>query len=439
MKSPNPPFNPEAIFQLLRGRVEEAELFQTLSESRPVVFKGNRLKSSETVLACGAGLRIIAKGRIGFATSNNPDAIASLVDRALRGAVTGEPATFSLPKLQKPNRAEPKVYSEEVAMLSLEAKRSAGQNCIDTLLSRFPKLSIDLETGSSISTTFLHNTNGLALSTDETQYGFGMSALSAGDDGLLWLSKGNSSSKLDIRYLNYIEECTQLLHHAAQIVPTGKPATIIMAPTVIETLSESFLMALNGKTVYKGISPLSRRLGERVTDPRFSITEEPFLDWKGGSLHDSEGVPRSSKALIDKGVPQSFIYDLSTAGLSGNHSTGNGARSYASLPSPGFSNLVIAGGNQPLRKIISETRNGLWIHSVLGAGQSNMLAGDFSLNTHLAFRIENGTILGRVKDTMVSGNIYDIFNRITEISMEQDDSSSFISPSIAFENINVTG
>ena len=68
-----------------------------------------------------------------------------------------------------------------------------------------------------------------------------------------------------------------------------------------------------------------------------------------------------------------------------------------------------------------------------------MLAGDFSLNASLAYKIENGEITGRVKDTMISGNVYDIFKKITEISAEQDDTGSRFFPSIAFEGVKVNG
>jgi PmbA protein len=134
-----------------------------------------------------------------------------------------------------------------------------------------------------------------------------------------------------------------------------------------------------------------------------------------------------------------FIYDLETAGITGSKPTGNGERGFSSLPSPGYSNLVIPTGPKPTREIIRETKNGLWIHSVLGSGQSNMLAGDFSLNAHLAYRIENGEITGRVKDTMISGNVYDIFKKIKDISSDQDDTGSKFFPAIAFEGIKVNG
>ena len=48
----------------------------------------------------------------------------------------------------------------------------------------------------------------------------------------------------------------------------------------------------------------------------------------------------------------------------------------------------------------------------MGAEQGNILNGDFSGNVLLGYKIENGKVAGRVKDTMVSGNIYEMLKHI---------------------------
>jgi len=44
----------------------------------------------------------------------------------------------------------------------------------------------------------------------------------------------------------------------------------------------------------------------------------------------------------------------------------------------------------------------------MGATQGNILGGDFSGNVLLGYKVQNGQIVGRVKNTMVSGNVYEI-------------------------------
>jgi len=58
---------------------------------------------------------------------------------------------------------------------------------------------------------------------------------------------------------------------------------------------------------------------------------------------------------------------------------------------------------------------GLIIEGLMGAEQGNILGGDFSGNVLLGYKIEHGKIKGRVKDTVVSGNIYELLSNITAL------------------------
>jgi PmbA protein len=76
----------------------------------------------------------------------------------------------------------------------------------------------------------------------------------------------------------------------------------------------------------------------------------------------------------------------------------------------------------------------------MGAGQGNVLGGDFSGNVLLGYKIENGKIAGRVKDTMVSGNIYRLLNRIAAIGSETTWLGGFLqTPPLCFSNVSVAG
>ena len=60
--------------------------------------------------------------------------------------------------------------------------------------------------------------------------------------------------------------------------------------------------------------------------------------------------------------------------------------------------------------------DGLVIEGLLGAGQGNELGGDFRANVALGYRVKNGEIIGRVKDTMISGNVYTVLDNVEAIS-----------------------
>ena len=100
--------------------------------------------------------------------------------------------------------------------------------------------------------------------------------------------------------------------------------------------------------------------------------------------------------------------------------------------------MVIEGGNTTLSDMIRNTKDGLLIYGTLGGGQSNMLNGDFSLNILLGYCIESGEITGRVKDTMVSGNVYDVLSRVTYIGSDVEEIGNCFVPDVCCEGVTVT-
>jgi PmbA protein len=44
------------------------------------------------------------------------------------------------------------------------------------------------------------------------------------------------------------------------------------------------------------------------------------------------------------------------------------------------------------------------------------MGGDFKANVSLGYKIEHGKIVGRIKDTMISGNVYDALSKLEAVS-----------------------
>jgi len=68
--------------------------------------------------------------------------------------------------------------------------------------------------------------------------------------------------------------------------------------------------------------------------------------------------------------------------------------------------------------MLANIRDGLVVEQLMGASQGNVLGGDFSGNVLLGYAVRNGELVGRVKDTMVSGNIYDALKEVAAIGRE---------------------
>ena len=87
--------------------------------------------------------------------------------------------------------------------------------------------------------------------------------------------------------------------------------------------------------------------------------------------------------------------------------------------------------------MIAGTEEGLLVHHVMGLGQSNIVNGDFSVNVSLGYKIENGEIVGRVKDVMLAGNVYDALHQIEAIGSEPEWFMATHAPPIKLASLSV--
>ncbi|MCK5768419.1 MAG: TldD/PmbA family protein [Candidatus Atribacteria bacterium] len=138
----------------------------------------------------------------------------------------------------------------------------------------------------------------------------------------------------------------------------------------------------------------------------FSLYSDGTIDFTLGSApFDDEGIRMRRLPLIEKGCIKNFYYDLQTAGIAGENSTGNGMRQgIQNAPVPGISNLVLGEGNASFSDMVKDVKEGIIVDQVLGLGQGNVISGAFSNNVQLGFKIKNGKIAGRIKNVMIAGN-----------------------------------
>ena len=96
-------------------------------------------------------------------------------------------------------------------------------------------------------------------------------------------------------------------------------------------------------------------------------------------------------------------------------------------------------GQKKINSMISEIEDGVLVDNLLGAGQGNELSGNFSSYISLGYKIEKGEIVGRVKNTMISGNSFEALKNIEEISIEKEDVYGSMSlPYLQTQNVEIS-
>ena len=222
------------------------------------------------------------------------------------------------------------------------------------------------------------------------------------------------------------------------IIPAPALPVIFTPHGVASALIPGLAVAFNGKVVLEGASPIGDKLGNRVFDDKIHLADDATLAYRPASRpFDDEAVTSRRTPLIEAGRVSGFLYDLKTAAQARTESTGNGRRG-GGLPSPSPSAFIIAPGETAFEDMVADIKEGLIVEYLMGASQGNILGGDFSGNVLLGYKIESGKIVGRVKDTMVSGNIYQALKKVAAIgSDDRGVGGSLKTPSIYCSGLSV--
>ena len=79
--------------------------------------------------------------------------------------------------------------------------------------------------------------------------------------------------------------------------------------------------------------------------------------------------------------------------------------------------------------------------SVIGMGQGNVLSGSFSNTVGLAYLVEKGEIVGRLRDVSIAGNVSEILrDRLGDLGRELEESTgSMRRPAVLVSSLSVVG
>ncbi|MEO1671563.1 MAG: TldD/PmbA family protein [Cyanobacteria bacterium J06631_2] len=424
----------EQVIDLAKKKGVEAEVFYAASQDTPIEFGNNRLKSLETKASAGIALRVIADRQLGFASSTDLTRLEDLVDAAIATAEIGDPVEFDFTKDVNSIESKSEYQPPDTATLV-----EIGEDLISKVHQYNPEILVDVSFHSGTSQAKLATTTDVYTEQNSQSLSAVISGnLVRGEDFL----QAYAYEVTRDRQPDY-EAILQKLITKYQRAEAGASITsgtypVLFTPSAVSsTMGRMFGTIFSGQSIVQKASPLTDKLGEKIADKRISVFEDPTIGISACSF-DDEGVPTSKKHLIEEGVVKQFYWDRRWAARQGVEPSGNGFRGGISRPSPSLANICIAPGQTSIEDLIAGMSEGIIVDQVLGAGQSNVLAGEFSVNIDLGYKVEQGKIVGRVKDTMVAGNIFEAFTNLVDLSdlPEWVGSGSYV-PHILFSALGV--
>ena len=382
-------------------------------ETSKVDFENDRLKSAESSQRTEIQLRVIKDGKVGISSTTDPNDVDGVVNRALEAAEFGSPAHYELPEAQL--LPEVKTFDPTIPTLTKPDMIRLGQGMMDMIKSYNPEILAGAGVNHVQSKIEYANSAGARYTANHTDFGVSAGGQLVRGTDILFAGDSIRHKQRTLDPEEIAERAINYFRMAEQIIPiqTGE-YPVIFTPGGLIALLLSLALGMDGKNVLLGASPLAGKLGHSIADPRLTLVDDPLMDYGPNTASfDNEGVPKARLPLIENGVLRNFVYDLDTAGRAGAKPTGHGStRSY--------SNLVINPGDTPYAEMLKGIHQGLLVHEFLGLGQGNPINGDFSVNLFLGYKIEDGEIVGRVKDVMLAGNALHAIQDIAAISKERE-------------------
>jgi PmbA protein len=415
----------------IRSGAEAAEVFQSFSLSRPVFFEANRLKQLESSQSEGIALRLWRAGCPGLAVAYGPVEPQALVDRAIALSQLNQPETIELAEASQIH------YPDLGEAVAVEQLVEWGKEAIALIRDAYPEILCNAEWECDAETTRLINSQGLDCGYTDTTLSCYVSAEWVRGDDFLSVSDGQTQ-RGNLEPAALAQQIIQRIEWATtNIAVPSRRVPVLFTAKAADMLWSTIQAALNGKQVVERASPWSDRLAQAVTSSAITISQQPNAG-PFSCPFDDEGTPTRPITFIQDGVLQLFYTDRSIGRALSSGTTGNGFRpGLGSYPTPGLFNFVIQPGEKSLSELIATLDSGIIVDQMLGGGAG--ISGDFSVNIDLGFWVENGEVMGRVKDTMVAGNVYTALKNLVELGGDAEWNGSCYTPSVIVEGLSVTG
>ncbi|MCX7994629.1 MAG: TldD/PmbA family protein [candidate division WOR-3 bacterium] len=431
------------LFNQLKTNVDQAELYHYESVQHEVTFQNGKLTELEGTIQSGYSLRIIKDNTLGFAYTKTLTNPALFLESALNSLKAGTRTNLYFPEnknSKKLRNYDPGIENITNNQVVDECRRIIG------IFKEKLDAKIDIRILYGTEKIQIMNSQGTELTDEFSSYLVLCEVVfpnTAG--GLYYLRRAKNYTPVPDRDLNDLIEMYKKGLNEIKI-PNGK-MKVLFLPTSLYVLLWRLQSGTAGNNIYHKKSPLVDKIGEKIFSEKLTIYDDPLNEaYPFARCFDDEGVSTNRLMIVEKGVLKNFYYDLFYADKMGVKSTGCGYKGaawggeFAALkPVPALEHLIIEPGEKSLKELIRLMDRGIIVAGVLGAHSGNIPNGDFSIGIEPCLYVENGEIIGRAKNTMIAGNIYNVMKNVVEV--ENQLHPTFMAgkafPAILFDEIMV--
>ncbi|MBI5544767.1 MAG: TldD/PmbA family protein [Deltaproteobacteria bacterium] len=429
---------------------DQAEAWLESTRESSVRVRDGEVEDLTQATSKGVGLRVIRERRLGFTYTSefDPTRIDELVDRALAAARIAAPdRSNGLPAsrdLADRNRSESlDLFDPQVAELPGEWLVEASRAAEKAARGLDPRVKVleSVGAGNGVSEVFFCTSEGVSdRFRSSSIYVWAAPVASDGEQ----LQTGHWLDNK--RFLSDLEAPEAIGKRAAQravrMLGARKVKTcrvpVVLDPFMAASFIGGLAGAVNGDMVFKKASFLADKLGKRIAPESVTVIDDGRMArGLGTSPFDGEGVPTRRTPVVERGVLGAFLYDCATARKARARTTGNAARSYASLPGIGLNNFHLCAGTPTPQEILAPIRQGFYVTAMLGRG-ANPVTGEYSRGAN-GLWIVDGELAYPVQEVTVAGNLLEMLQTIDAVGNDLEFRGSVAAPTLRLAEAMVSG
>lgn len=371
-------------------------------------------------------VRLVTGKRTGVASGNSlvPDDLRRVLDNAYDIACN-QPDNPQFPGLPKPARYRPvDSYDERTARFSPADRARVVKRIIR--ISDRKKFTLAGAFSTGCGEIAVVNSNGVRAYQPLSTAGINIVAMSDTSSGFAaGLSRRVDEIDFDLLIRRAVDTCDRAQHPRS--VEPGEYEVLLQPAAVAELMEWMNYIGFGAKAFREKTSFLSGKIGRKIFSPLISITDDAYDGDAMAFPFDMEGVPKKKVALIDKGVARGVVYDSHYARKDRVTSTGHAFSADESADGPLPLNLVMAAGKTPREKMMAKVKRGILVtrfHYINGFIDTPkaVLTG---MTRDGAFLIENGEIVGGIKNLRFTDSMTRAFATAVAVSRERESVESW--------------
>ena len=431
--------------------ISQWEIFAEQSYGYELDIEAGKITMASGGGAGGFGIRIVNDGKYAYTYVNSLSGIEkALLEAKKICGVSPSIDGFELPS--NSNATEVKgMYDKSILSAEPEFLLSQG----DDLISHVCSLDSEAKVtgggiGVGVTASQILSSEGIDQAGLKSSHGLGVQVSIDKDEKITSSWQSYSQSGLIDFIPKEIDEAVHWARVTRNVVEVDKGAVdgkVVMNGGAFTPLFSMVVpSAIAGEKYYNNESLWSGKIGNQVISKELTIMDNPHLEGgKASAGRDAEGVPTNVRSLVSNGILEQVNWSVRDSakavqqGLVESASTTGSAQrgGYQSVPFTGNTNMFITSkrGNNSTEELLSKMGDGYIVNSVMGAHTANPTSGDFSVTTSSILKVEEGEVVGALKQAGVSGNMAKALSGIVEFGGDVRPRGSYSSGSVYVSDV----